>query len=242
MNMTSKLGVITASMLFTSLSTAETARQLDAHSHGEAALSIVMEGSQIGMFLLSPAANLVGFEHAPKNSEQEEQINNAKELLADWNIAFQLNGGTSCKPVETSVHWSLEEHDDHDDHKEHDEHDEHDDHKEHAEHDDHDEHKEHDEHDEHDDHKEHAEHDEHDDHKEHDEHAEHDDHNDGETHSEFEVEYLVDCEGLDSLESIEVKLFQLFPRIEKINAEAVLSDSQLVQVLTANDNQIQIAK
>ncbi len=139
--------IVVFSLFFFALpALAQTTRQLDSHNHGEAELNVVIEGNQVSLALLSPAANLVGFEHAAKNTEQQEKIDSAKEMLADAAAVFQFPAAAQCAVDTSSVHWTLEEGSEH---KEHDEHDEHDEHKEHDEHEEHDEHKEHDEHDEH---------------------------------------------------------------------------------------------
>jgi len=212
---------------------AQTTRQLASHNHGEAELNVVIDGNQISLALLSPAANIVGFEHAVKNAEQQEKIDNAREMLSNAAAVFQFSPAAQCEVDTTSVHWTLEKGADHDEHKEHDEHDEH---KEHDEHDEHKEHDEHDEHEEHDEHDEHKEHDEHDEHKEHDEHDEHDD----STHSEFDVEYLFTCADATLVKSIEVKLFEQFPLFEKIRVQAVSAEAQFFDELTAGDSTIKV--
>ena len=60
-------------LLFSPLAWSQ-ASSLDAHVHGEAELTIAFEGQRIEMQLVSPAANIFGFEHAPKNDEQNEQV------------------------------------------------------------------------------------------------------------------------------------------------------------------------
>jgi hypothetical protein len=107
------LATILSPAIFTMLH-AETTRELASHNHGEAQLSLVLDGDQIAFTLASPAANLVGFEHAPENEAQQTKINNAKQTLGDLSSFLGLSSAVNCEPVEQSVHWSLdEEHEEH---------------------------------------------------------------------------------------------------------------------------------
>ena len=174
----------------------------DKHVHGEAELTIALEGQSVAIEFKSPSANLLGFESAPQNAQELEAVNTVRTLLADYTNLVALNGGncqqssyniTGGVAAQLASHKDHDEHDHdkHEDHKDHDEHDhdKHEDHKDHDEHDHdkHDDHKDHDEHDhdKHEDHKDHDEHDhdKHDDHKDHDEHG-HDKHDDHKGHDE----------------------------------------------------------
>jgi hypothetical protein len=106
-------------------------RQHDAHVHGEGKLNIALAGKGLHMELESPAANVVGFEHAPENAEQKEAVHKAEERLKDGETLFVLTRQAKCKLVAAKVEQDMfeggheedkdEEHHDHDEHA-HDEH------------------------------------------------------------------------------------------------------------------------
>lgn len=47
---------------------------LGAHSHGQAQLQLAMEGGSVDLFFTSPAVNLLGFEHALENEQQQAAL------------------------------------------------------------------------------------------------------------------------------------------------------------------------
>jgi hypothetical protein len=53
-----------------------------AHEHGIARLNLVMHDDTLMLELQSPAANIVGFEHAPQTAEQRQQVAQAQQQLA----------------------------------------------------------------------------------------------------------------------------------------------------------------
>lgn len=75
---------------------------LDAHIHGEAELTIAFDGKHLEMQLLSPAANILGFEHAPANDEQRERVHHAENILQNANALFEFRG-TDCASSFVSV-------------------------------------------------------------------------------------------------------------------------------------------
>ena len=185
---------------------AQTERDLDSHEHGAATLNVAIDGSSVLLELESPWNNLVGFEHAPGNSEQHKLVDNAMALLDQPDQLFSFSGG-DCTVAEAMVESSLgdddDHHDDHDDdHKEHD--DEHSEGEEH--HDDHD-----------DDHKEHD-----DEHAEGKEHHDHDDHDsDGETHSEVLATYTFNCSDIGSLSAIEATFMNVWSGFEDLDVQLI---------------------
>jgi hypothetical protein len=52
-----------------------------AHVHGEAELQVAIEGKTAELILRSPAANLLGFEHAPQDSGQEQLVQETRQWL-----------------------------------------------------------------------------------------------------------------------------------------------------------------
>jgi hypothetical protein len=211
-----------ASLMLTLPSVHANASELDAHEHGSANLDIAIDTSTIEMRFESPAVNIVGFEYATEDEQQLLLINKAKSNLSNFDLIYGLVGDVSCQTVKSSAKWVTEHeagHDDHDDHEAG--HDDHDDHE--AGHDDHDDHE--------------AGHDDHDDHE-----AGHDDH--GEVakaeHAEFIAEYRLECNQLNNLAAIDVKMFEFFPAIEDLDVQVVYSQGQIKYELDANNTLIKL--
>ena len=80
-------------------------------------------------------------------------------------------------------------------------------------------------------------HDDHDDHE-----AGHDDH--GEVakaeHAEFIAEYRLECNQLNNLAAIDVKMFEFFPAIEDLDVQVVYSQGQIKFELDANNTLIKL--
>ena len=102
-------------------------RQHDAHVHGIAALNLALEGKEVHIELDSPAANIVGFEHAPSSKADHAAIDKAVAILKDGNGLFQFNADAGCEMEKVDIASELleDEHHDHDkkaehDHKDHD--------------------------------------------------------------------------------------------------------------------------
>ena len=208
-----------ASLMLTLPSVHANASELDAHEHGSANLDIAIDTSTIEMRFESPAVNIVGFEYATEDEQQLLLINKAKSNLSNFDLIYGLVGDVSCQTVKSSAKWVTEHeagHDDHDDHEAG--HDDHDDHE--AGHDDHE-----------------AGHDDHDDHE-----AGHDDH--GEVakaeHAEFIAEYRLECNQLNNLAAIDVKMFEFFPAIEDLDVQVVYSQGQIKYELDANNTLIKL--
>ncbi|KHD23793.1 zinc-binding protein [Vibrio caribbeanicus] len=191
-------------------------RQHEAHVHGEVELNIAQDGKELLMEITAPGADVVGFEHAPKNDEQKKILADAVATLNQADSVFTLSAAAGCHVEHVAVTHTLGKESDHHDHDEH----KHDDHHDH----DHDEHK-HDDHHDHD-HDEHK-HDDHHDH-DHDEHK-HDDHHDHDHehsgHGEFTVEYHYHCDNIAKLETIDTAWFKQFPATEALKVN-VLTDTK----------------
>ncbi|EGR2698482.1 DUF2796 domain-containing protein [Vibrio parahaemolyticus] len=142
---------IVIGLSLSTVATAEEYRQHSAHVHGHVEFNIAQDGSDLLLEITAPGADVVGFEHAPENAEQEKTLQHAIATLEDSNALFAINPQAQCEIEEVHVEHSLggqhEEHE-HQDHEGHD-------HDEHARHD-HDKH-EHDGHEGHD-HSEHSDH------------------------------------------------------------------------------------
>ena len=114
---------------------AEEYRQHEAHVHGHVEFNIAQDGKDLLIEITSPGADVVGFEHAPENAEQEQALKQAIAALKDTDKLFAINQQAKCVIDDVHVSHTLGQ----DSHEGHDHHD----HEEHA-HDDHDGHEHHD--------------------------------------------------------------------------------------------------
>lgn len=221
----------------TATANAEEYRQHEAHVHGHVEFNIAQDGKDLLIEITSPGADVVGFEHAPENAEQENALNNAIAALKDTNKLFAINQQAKCVIEDVHVAHTLgeESHEGHDhhDHGGHD-HDKHD----HEGHD-HDKH-DHDHDHDHDKHKDHD-HDEHDDHHDHDGHEHHEghDHEHG-GHGEFTVEYRYHCDSVADLNSIDTTWFKQFPATESISVNLFTDTTQSATNLSKDNTKIAI--
>ena len=247
--------------------TGVTAAQQSAHVHGIATLNLAMEGDELEIEFVSPAGNIVGFEHEAVTAAERRAIRDAIEQLRKGNELFDLPLAASCSLHVAEVeHGHGEEEKREDGHGQDAQHD--DDEHEHpgedgdgthsgqgAKHDDDDEHEhpgedgdgthsgheaKHDDDDEHghageDGDGTHSGHEaKHDDDDEHEHPGE-----DGDTHSEFHARYRCECNG-SAIETIGVRLFEHWPRIEAIRVQALTPDGQFGGVAKADDPVIRL--
>ncbi|MBE4149203.1 zinc uptake protein ZrgA [Vibrio parahaemolyticus] len=134
---------IVIGLSLSTVATAEEYRQHSAHVHGHVEFNIAQDGSDLLLEITAPGADVVGFEHAPENAEQEKTLQHAVATLEDSNALFAINPQAQCEIEEVHVEHSLggqHEGHDHDEHAHHDhdkhEHDGHEGH-DHSEHSDH---------------------------------------------------------------------------------------------------------
>ncbi|HCG7160316.1 TPA: DUF2796 domain-containing protein [Vibrio parahaemolyticus] len=194
------------------VATAEEYRQHSAHVHGHVEFNIAQDGSDLLLEITAPGADVVGFEHAPENAEQEKTLQHAVATLEDSNALFAINPQAQCEIEEVHVEHSLGgQHEDHE-HHDHEGHD----HDEHAHHD-------HDKH----------EHDGHEGHEGHD-HSEHSD------HGEFTVQYRFHCAQVGELSHIQTDWFNQFPSTESVNVNLFTDTTQSATSLTKSNTQIAI--
>ncbi len=78
-------------------------RQLDAHSHGEGRLAIAIEGNRLQMELDAPAADIVGFEHAPSTAKQHKTIADAAARLTKLTELITPSPEAGCAVTEAKV-------------------------------------------------------------------------------------------------------------------------------------------
>ena len=90
--------VCLASVLALTVEPVARAQHTAAHVHGEAGLTMVIEGSDVIIELTSPAMDLAGFETSPATDEQHarvQQVNRVLESLENWMRLSILEGCTS---------------------------------------------------------------------------------------------------------------------------------------------------
>lgn len=107
-------------------------RQHGAHVHGIAALNLALEGKEVHVELDSPAANIVGFEHAPSSEADHAALDKAAATLKEGARLFRFNAEAGCRMEEAKITSALldEEHGEHaGEHAEEHGHDEHAEHK-----------------------------------------------------------------------------------------------------------------
>lgn len=192
-------------------------RQHGAHVHGQVEFNIAQDGNELLVEITAPGADVVGFEHAPTNDAEKQQLKDAVAKLSHADHVFTLTSEAGCKVEHQSVTHTLDaDKHDHDEHHDHDKHD----HEEHHDHDKHD-HEEHHDHDKHD-------HDKHD----HDEHHDHDNHDhESGGHGEFTVEYHYQCDNVSAISNIETSWFSQFPSTESIKVNLLTDTKQAAMEL-----------
>lgn len=82
---------------------AEEFSQHEAHEHGVAHLNVAFTGSEIVLEFVSPAANIVGFEHAPSNPAEQTAYNDAVRRLEEGVSLFQFPSEAECELAGASV-------------------------------------------------------------------------------------------------------------------------------------------
>jgi hypothetical protein len=87
---------------------AEETRHHEAHEHGIAHLNVALEGNDLYIELISPAVNILGFEHHPRTNEQKAAVKKAIESLKKGEDLFVLPPEARGKFVKTTVHTNIE--------------------------------------------------------------------------------------------------------------------------------------
>jgi hypothetical protein len=100
-----------------------------AHVHGEAQVNIIFDESILMLELETPAANLLGFEHTPKNTEESERLSTVSRELESHQRIVKVPD--SCQQLNKAIEWPFalepssvseaeeESHSEHDDHDHH---------------------------------------------------------------------------------------------------------------------------
>lgn len=103
------------------------AENLTAHQHGQAELQLAMDSQSVELMAMSPAHNLLGFEHEPRTTAEHEAVEAALAWLTETPLINTLSG--SCSIQTSEVHYADAGDDGHDAHHgehEHQEHEHHD--------------------------------------------------------------------------------------------------------------------
>ncbi|MCG6368641.1 ZrgA family zinc uptake protein, partial [Vibrio fluvialis] len=88
---------ILVGLSFSALASAQEGfRQHDAHVHGQVEFNIAQDGHDLLLEITAPGADVVGFEHAPENTEQENQLKAAVEKLSQADLMVQINEAAKC--------------------------------------------------------------------------------------------------------------------------------------------------
>ena len=82
-------------------------REHDSHEHGVAQLNIAQEGNTLHMELESPAMNIIGFEHMPRNGAQHAAVEHAVAELKKGDELFRFSAAANCKLMEARVESGL---------------------------------------------------------------------------------------------------------------------------------------
>ena len=78
-------------------------RSQTSHVHGSAALNLVTDGAAIHIELISPAANLVGFEHAPVSEAEHAAHKNALSTLENTDRLFRFSKAAGCRTEQVEI-------------------------------------------------------------------------------------------------------------------------------------------
>ena len=76
---------------------------LEAHVHGKASLNLVLDGQSLFIEFESPAYNLVGFEHEPKDQIQQKEVQDTLSLLSKPRKVFGFSAQAACLVESVSV-------------------------------------------------------------------------------------------------------------------------------------------
>ncbi len=73
------------------------------HVHGQAHLSVAVDGSQVQIQLESPLDGLLGFEHAPRNARQREAVRAMAQRLRQADGLFVLTPAAGCQLTQVDL-------------------------------------------------------------------------------------------------------------------------------------------
>ena len=82
-------------------------RHQEAHEHGVAHMNVAFEGNELYIELISPAANIVGFEHQPRTQEHKDAVTAAIKKLEAGEKLFAFPSGVGGRLVKSKVHTDI---------------------------------------------------------------------------------------------------------------------------------------
>jgi hypothetical protein len=82
-------------------------RHHQAHEHGVAHMNVAFEKNELYIELISPAANIVGFEHQPRTQEQKAAVQAAIKKLEAGEKLFAFPSGVGGRLVKSKVHTDI---------------------------------------------------------------------------------------------------------------------------------------
>jgi len=91
---------------------AEEFEQHAAHEHGKVTINVAVEKDQLILELEAPAMNVVGFEHAPRTTDQQAAVKDARALLGSGRNLFGVPVSARCKLSNvdfTTPNWESDE-------------------------------------------------------------------------------------------------------------------------------------
>ncbi len=103
-------------------------REHGAHQHGHASMNIAISGGELQIELLTPAFNLLGFEHKPSTQQLHQLLDDTVHQLKKPSSLILPDAAAQCEPDHITLHSELLEDEHHEDEDHKDEH--HDDEKE----------------------------------------------------------------------------------------------------------------
>lgn len=99
---------------------AQDTRGMDAHVHGVSTVEIAIEHGTVGIDLLSPGMDIVGFEYAASAAEDKDAVEAALRTLLVPETVVTLPEAAGCRLTEVLAHLHTGDHDHDHDHAEHD--------------------------------------------------------------------------------------------------------------------------
>jgi len=243
---------------------AQTVREHGVHEHGAASLAIALDGSRVYIDFDSPAYNVLGFEHAPSSTDQQEVLDVAR-LALESGSSFVFDSAAGCSLESAEVMFELAGESDHEGEHEHEashsnesDHDgetahadgsEHEHEATHADESDHGDETAHADESEHEHEASHADESDHGDEAAHADESEHEheaahsdesEHADEDAHSDVEAMYVYQCERAESLERITTSLFDTFESFEDIDVQLIGPGGQTGLELNAEQTVIEL--
>jgi hypothetical protein len=97
----------------------EPPRHHDAHEHGVAHLNVAVDGTALFLEFISPAANIVGFEHSPRDIEQKALVKKAVDTLKDGKSMIVLPAGAQAWLADCNVKTDIDSDETHDEAHDH---------------------------------------------------------------------------------------------------------------------------